>query len=55
MKLLEFSKDPFPQIQNNSNNNNASKNQLPINGPFTLMTAKDRLIKEAVGGAGYPR
>ncbi|CAF1326498.1 unnamed protein product [Rotaria sordida] len=53
IKLIQFSKDPFP-----SNNNNTvtptSTNKLPIDGPFTLVTTKDRLYKEAVGGAAYP-
>jgi hypothetical protein len=50
-KLVQFSKDPFPQI----NNNVQSTNKLPIDGPFKIVTTKDRLYKEAVGGAGYPR
>jgi len=49
-KLVQFSKDPFPE-----NNNLPSTKKLPIDGPFTLVTTKDRLYKEAVGGAGYPR
>jgi len=50
-KLVQFSKDPFPQI--NNNNNVPATNKLPIDGPFTLMTTKDRLYREALGG-GYP-
>ncbi len=30
-------------------------NKLPIDGPFTLVTTKDRLYQQAVGGGGYPR
>ncbi|CAF4964346.1 unnamed protein product, partial [Rotaria magnacalcarata] len=44
-------KNPMPPI----NNSAAATNKLPIDGPFTLVTTKDRLYKEAVGGAGYPR
>ncbi|CAF1022234.1 unnamed protein product [Adineta steineri] len=52
IKLLQFSKDPLPQ---NSNVQTVkSTNKLPIDGPFTLVTTKDRLYKEAIGGAGYP-
>jgi len=51
VKLIQFSKDPFPT----QNNNIPSTNKLPIDGPFTIVTTKDRLYKEAVGGAGYPR
>ncbi len=53
-KLVQFSKEPFPQVTNN-NNNVLPTNKLPIDGPFTLVTTKDRLYKEAVGGPGYPR
>ncbi|CAF4547948.1 unnamed protein product [Rotaria sp. Silwood1] len=52
IKLIQFSKDPFPQ--NNNTTTATATNKLPIDGPFTLVTAKDRLYKEAVGGAGYP-
>ncbi|CAF1091285.1 unnamed protein product [Rotaria magnacalcarata] len=50
IKLLQFAKNPMPPI----NNSAAATNKLPIDGPFTLVTTKDRLYKEAVGGAGYP-
>ncbi len=50
-KLVQFSKDPLPQ----NNYIPPPTNKLPIDGPFTLVTAKDRLYREAVGGAGYPR
>ena len=49
-KLIAFSKEPFPQ-----HNKPTVTNQLPINGPFTIVTTKDQLYREAVGGAGYPR
>jgi hypothetical protein len=52
-KLIQFSKDPTPQ--NTHIAPATSINKLPIDGPFTLVTTKDRLYKEAVGGAGYPR
>jgi len=51
-KLVQFSKEPIPQINNNSV---PSTNKLPVNGPFTLVTTKERMYREAVGGAGYPR
>jgi hypothetical protein len=51
-KLVQFSKEPLPQI---SDNNVQPTNKLPMDGPFTIVTTKDRLYKEAVGGAGYPR
>jgi len=49
-KLIQFSKEPLPQ----NNNNTPPTKKLPIDGPFTLVTTKDRLYKEAIGGAGYP-
>ncbi|CAF0734142.1 unnamed protein product [Adineta ricciae] len=50
IKLLQFSKDPHLQMTTPT----ASTNKLPVDGPFTIVTTKDRLYKEAIGGAGYP-
>lgn len=47
-KLVQFAKEPIPQTNTTSHN-------LPINGPFTLLTTKERMYREAVRGAGYPR
>ena len=56
-KLIQFSKDQFPQNNNTilAASTTPSTNKLPVDGPFTLITAKDRLYKAAIGGAGYPR
>lgn len=51
-KLVQFSREPIPPVTTNPV---PPKNNLPMDGPFTLVTAKDRLYKEAVGGVGYPR
>ncbi|UJR26867.1 hypothetical protein I4U23_008178 [Adineta vaga] len=50
IKLIQFSKDPLPQ----NSNPTTSTNKLPVDGPFTIVTTKDRLYKEAISGVGYP-
>jgi hypothetical protein len=51
-KLLQFAKDPLPQT---NNTRATSTNKLPMNGPFTIVTTKDRLYNDVIGGGGYPR
>ena len=51
--LLQFAREPA--ATHNQTTASAPKNTLPIDGPFTLTTMKDRLYREAVGGLGYPR
>lgn len=50
IKLIQFSKEPIPSV----NPLPQPTNVLPVNQPFTLVTTKDRMYKEAIG-KGYPR
>ena len=50
VRLIQFSKEPIPSVTPLPQPTNV----LPVNQPFTLVTTKDRLYKEAIG-KGYPR